>query len=239
MNKIKTTIVDYGDGIYAIDQQMVRAFVIVGIDKALLLDTGAIRIDIWSYIKEITSLPIEVVLTHRDGDHIGNLQDFEEAYIQDADMEGVLSHKECKNVKLHSMVEGDVIDIGNRKLKVIHIPGHTPGSCALLDEENKILFSGDTISYGPIFMFGDRRNMEQFLESLQRLKMMKENGEFQTVYCSHNTCPVPLDAIDELIACVKGIQNGAIEGHQVTLPGQTEPGPALCKFGNCGILIEA
>ena len=32
-------------------------------------------------------------------------------------------------------------------LTVIHVPGHTPGSIALLDEEKRVLFAGDTLRY--------------------------------------------------------------------------------------------
>ena len=39
--------------------------------------------------------------------------------------------------------EGDVFDLGGRKLEVFFTPGHTAGSCSFLDRENRILFSGD------------------------------------------------------------------------------------------------
>ena len=39
--------------------------------------------------------------------------------------------------------EGDVFDLGGRKLEVYFTPGHTAGSCSFLDRENRILFSGD------------------------------------------------------------------------------------------------
>lgn len=39
--------------------------------------------------------------------------------------------------------EGDVFDLGGRKLEVYFTPGHTAGSCSFLDRANRILFSGD------------------------------------------------------------------------------------------------
>jgi glyoxylase-like metal-dependent hydrolase (beta-lactamase superfamily II) len=47
--------------------------------------------------------------------------------------------------------EGDVIDIGNRTLRVLHLPGHSPGSLGLLDERDGIFFSGDAIYDGPLY----------------------------------------------------------------------------------------
>ncbi|MFI5144412.1 MAG: MBL fold metallo-hydrolase [Ignavibacteria bacterium] len=41
--------------------------------------------------------------------------------------------------------EGDIISINNCSLKVIHTPGHTKGGICLVDEKNKIVFSGDTL----------------------------------------------------------------------------------------------
>lgn len=149
MERLTTTIVRYGSGIYAIDQQMVRAFLIVGEKGALLLDTGAVCADIPKYIEQITGLPVTVLLTHGDGDHIGNLHAFDTAYCNENDHAAVLSHEPCRNVRLLPLSEGDVFDIGGRSLKVLSTPGHTAGSVCLLDEENRILFAGDTVSYGP------------------------------------------------------------------------------------------
>lgn len=41
--------------------------------------------------------------------------------------------------------DGDSIDLGDRRLQVLHLPGHSPGSIALLDPDSAILFSGDVV----------------------------------------------------------------------------------------------
>lgn len=238
MEQPKTAIVNYGDGIYAIDQQMVRAFLIVGTEKALLLDTGAIPVNIKEYIGQITDLPVTVILTHGDGDHIGNLQSFEAAYCNENDHEAVLSHEPSSGVKLLALSEGDTFDISGRSLKTLFTPGHTSGSVCMLDEENKILFSGDSVSYGPVFMFGAKRNIKAYLETLKRLKKMEGDGVFTTVYCCHNTCPISADTIDELIFCVEGIINQTIKGTPAPMPVASDEKPLLCKYGKCMILID-
>lgn len=238
MEQPKTEVIDYKNGIYAIDQKLVRAFLIVGEKAAILLDTAAVRTDILGTVQSITAKPVTVVLTHGDGDHIGNLQDFAEAYIHPADRDAVLSHEHCRNVKLHALEPDTALDIGGRKLKVIFTPGHTAGSVCLLDEENGILFSGDTVSLGPVFMFGERRNMTRYLESLHTIKQLKDTGVFQTVYCCHNTCPIPAQVVEELIACVKGILDETITGVPAPMPVPTEEKPFLCRYGSCSILIS-
>ena len=60
--------------------------------------------------------------------------------------------------------EGDIIDLGERKLEVIHVPGHTPGSITLLDREERCLIGGDPVQIdGEIYMFGLHRDMEAYV----------------------------------------------------------------------------
>ncbi len=42
------------------------------------------------------------------------------------------------------LVEGDVVDLGDRAFEVLHVPGHTAGSIALWDPDARVLFTGDT-----------------------------------------------------------------------------------------------
>ncbi|UKK49908.1 MBL fold metallo-hydrolase [Prevotella sp. E13-17] len=41
--------------------------------------------------------------------------------------------------------DGDIICFGNHKLKVLHVPGHSPGSVLFYCEKEKVVFSGDTL----------------------------------------------------------------------------------------------
>lgn len=96
--------------------------------------------------------------------------------------------------------------MGGRILRVVETPGHTPGSISLLDQENRILFSGDTVSYGPVFLFGDHRDVHIYRRTLDKLQTM---GGFDTIYPCHNTCPVSLTVLPSLIAAVDGALDGA------------------------------
>jgi len=46
------------------------------------------------------------------------------------------------------LADGGVIRFGELRLRVLHTPGHTEGSVCLLDEDNGLLFSGDTLFAG-------------------------------------------------------------------------------------------
>lgn len=46
------------------------------------------------------------------------------------------------------LAEGDIVRFGEIRLRVLHTPGHTEGSVCLLDTDNGLLFSGDTLFAG-------------------------------------------------------------------------------------------
>ena len=46
--------------------------------------------------------------------------------------------------RLDELADGEVIDVPGSP-RVVHAPGHTAGSCALLDEDQSLLFSGDAL----------------------------------------------------------------------------------------------
>lgn len=63
--------------------------------------------------------------------------------------------------------EGETVQFGNQILKVIFVPGHSPGSVAFYDEKNKILIGGDVLFYhsiGRTDMPGG--NFDQLIESI-------------------------------------------------------------------------
>lgn len=65
--------------------------------------------------------------------------------------------------------EGDVLDLGGRRLQVMHTPGHSPDCICLFEEESGLLFGGDTINTGPIYAQLEDSNVEQFAQSTARL----------------------------------------------------------------------
>jgi glyoxylase-like metal-dependent hydrolase (beta-lactamase superfamily II) len=64
------------------------------------------------------------------------------------------------------VADGDMIDLGDRQVQVLHLPGHTPGSIALWEAATELLFSGDTAYVDARLQFPDVEAAER---SLQRL----------------------------------------------------------------------
>ena len=78
------------------------------------------------------------------------------------------------------LVDGEEVELGNKRIRVVHTPGHTPGSaCFLLEVDGKnLLFSGDTVLYdGRLGWQGNPyADNRQYLSSLRKLAGFSWNG---------------------------------------------------------------
>ena len=115
------------------------------------------------------------------------------------------------------MTYGDTIDIGDRVLQAIALPGHTPGSTALLDIKSGMLFSGDPIQDGRIFMFGPMRNLPAYILSLKRL--LEFSDSISEIYPCHGSCPVDKSIIGKLIEGAEQVEKGDITSEQTEVFG--------------------
>ena len=58
--------------------------------------------------------------------------------------------------------DGDVLDLGNRVLQVLHTPGHSPGGISLFEAATETLFSGDIIYDGPLIEDAYHSNLDDY-----------------------------------------------------------------------------
>lgn len=189
---------------WRIEENGVRAFLVVGSERALLVDSGFGTGNIKEVAEGLTNLPILLVNTHADRDHIGCNHLFEKAHMHPSEFDRY--HQAAGfDAPVEPLWEGALIDVGGRSFEVILIPGHTPGSIALLDEENKVLIGGDSIQSGAIFMFGPGRNLHAYRESMRKLSGMK--SRFETIYPSHGLIPFQCDLKDFVAGAERVMRN--------------------------------
>lgn len=232
---MKTGLIKYDHEIYGLDQGMVRAFLIVGDKRALLFDAGVEYDDgFMELIRSITGLPVELCLSHSDHDHTANAAYFHKLYLHKNEA-ARFSELSDGSHELIELEDGHIFDLGNRKLKVIHCPGHTPGSIALLDADNRLLFSGDTVSYGPVYMFGEGRDDEAYLQSLRMLDKLYREGLFSSIYPCHNSCPIDCGPISELTECINGIMSRKLNGNETPMTDASGHRVQVFKVGKSGI----
>jgi len=64
---------------------------------------------------------------------------------------------------------GEILDLGDRALEVLHLPGHSPGSIGLWESRTGILFSGDALYDGPLIYDLPGASIESYIVTLERL----------------------------------------------------------------------
>ena len=165
--------------------------------KALVIDPADDAETISDYLIE-NDLNLEgILLTHGHYDHImasGELRRLTGAKIYAHEMEkDTLENAELNAGERmgHSytvspdvlLKDGEVVSFTPAAFKVIYTPGHTIGSACYLDEEEKIMFTGDTIFYGSVgrcdLPTGDE---EALMASLAKLKAIDPDTE---IYPGH------------------------------------------------------
>jgi glyoxylase-like metal-dependent hydrolase (beta-lactamase superfamily II) len=133
-------------------------YVLVTRDKALVVDTQTVAEfegkKIIDYVKSITDKPVVVVNTHPHRDHIAGNAPFGEVFASAPAIEDIKAAAARGNTPitytLKPLKDGDTIDLGDRKIEVIAIGAHSPGSIAFLDQKAGYLFTGDEIDPGQV-----------------------------------------------------------------------------------------
>jgi hydroxyacylglutathione hydrolase len=139
-------------------------------------DSDAEATQIFRYVEE-EKLKIKLVLnTHGHSDHVGGNEVLRKKYdvpvcIHELDAHEIAGLNGKTSAQTVLLRDGDLVEFKDAKLRVIHTPGHTPGSICLLGE--KLIFTGDTLFAGGIgrtdFLGGSSRDMKFSLEKLLRL----------------------------------------------------------------------
>ncbi len=126
--------------------------------EGLLLDPGGEAEEILDLALERSVAIRSIVLTHAHFDHAGAVPELKEMtsadlYVHPLDlplwegMEGQCRHFGVPSFQLPDpdflMEDGGVIEVGHQKLSVMHLPGHSPGSCGIFSCEAGIFFCGD------------------------------------------------------------------------------------------------
>ena len=196
----------------------VRFFLLTGQESALVIDTGMSGLDVRGVVSAQTVLPIRLLNTHADRDHIGSNAQFESFYMHPSEA-AFYRNVQGGQGTIVPVFEGDVIDLGDRALEILHLPGHTPGSITVLDRKNRCLIGGDPIQEdGEIYMFGPQRDFDAYIASLKRLL---QRDDFDFIYPSHAKEKVSRSVIPSLIDGAERILAGTVEATKRERFGKT------------------
>ena len=213
------------------ENEHMYSYLLEGSECALLIDTMMGWGDIKAFCETLTDKPIILVNTHAHPDHVGGHFVFETCHLHPKEMpyyyhdipwtSASMMESARKSAKAEyrdaleeadfapetpmitlPVWEGDVFDLGGRKIEVALAGGHTPGSIVLIDDDNRICFSGDCCNGHTLMNFRSSLSVEEYLHSLVGLKRL--SARFDVLYGGHSVLPPKV--IDEGIeACAKVI----------------------------------
>lgn len=166
--------------------------------EAFVVDPGYDALDIIDAIDTLGLTLKGILLTHGHADHIGALDDIRKkfdvsVYMNSKDscwafssvnsLPGYEKVQEFPADNLVFVKDGEEIQLGEDKLKVLETPGHTPGCVCYIDDGSKQIFTGDTLfmrSIGRTDFPGG--NMADMMASLKKLLSLDDS---YVVYPGH------------------------------------------------------
>jgi glyoxylase-like metal-dependent hydrolase (beta-lactamase superfamily II) len=175
-------------------------YLVVGTERAVLFDTGPGESNLAYLVDSLCNVPVTVLFSHFHYDHVGNIEEFENLAFIDlpylherADEEGnftfefdeVLASSPSEVQVDEWWIPGEAIDLGNREIELINIPGHTWESAAIIDRDRKYLFTGDYMYTGTLFAFLPGSDLTAYKQSAQLI--LNETDDEYVIFGAHST----------------------------------------------------
>jgi len=203
-------------------------YLLLGSHTALLLDTGCGLYSLKPIVDDlIGERKLLVFNTHYHWDHpLGNVE-FGEVYIHENEVDIVSKPYDVSYFKdspneiikryaeqnflippakvIKTLKDGVVFDLGEIEVKVIHCPGHSPGSICLLTNTGE-LFTSDVAYYGDQFL-PKRENFSEVLKTLSKLIDLCEKHKDLELYPSHRQYPCDKTLLTDLYKGIENIEN--------------------------------
>lgn len=207
----------------------VDAYLVRGSRRALFIDTLQEARGVYAKARELTSLPMDVAITHGHYDHAGaSTNEFKEAgctiYLARADWEvarSMVAWDIPAGEYFTGLADGQTFDLGGISLTVMSLPGHTPGSVVLLDEASHTLISGDSIGSGPIWLqLPHSLPLSVFQAGVERLQKKVGGWQDITILPGHRgqaNGPLGQQYIEDVKETARLVRRGELQGETQTM----------------------
>lgn len=201
-----------------------HCYLLCGQKSAVLIDTGLGISNIKEIVDSLTILPVMAITTHVHWDHIGGHRYFDNIAVHETEKDWLsvkfpiplqvvknnLTKVPCNfpakfDIDAYQIFQGepqrilrdgDRLDLGGRKIQVIHTPGHSPGHCCFYEPEREYLYSGDLIYKGCLYAFYPTTDPQLFYQSVKRVQKYK----ITKVLPGHHDVNIPVSLINEIEA---------------------------------------
>ena len=176
-------------------------YLILGQRRALLFDTGPGVRDISKAVRKLTTLPVTALPSHMHFDHTGGLSGFANIALADLPVlracmqDGWLMPTDDLYVgywegmtwtpvkPANWLAIGSEIDLGGRRLQLLHTPGHSPDSISLQDRESGLLFAADFVYPGKLYAQIANSDLKSYLDAAEAL--LPQIVEDTTILSAH------------------------------------------------------
>ena len=183
------------------DEKNVFFTLIIGSQKAIVVDSGYGKADHRAFVETHISTPYVVLNSHGHPDHVGGNSQYETVYVDQKDL--ALAQKNGSKDDLHPRLcvlpPNTAFDLGDLHVKTIPLPGHTKGTVGFLVEEHRLLIAGD--AFNPdMWMFAENHDTLDTLEQTLRKALLLP---FDTYLGSHSLTEIPQPFLKEALANVR------------------------------------
>ncbi|MDE6586057.1 MAG: MBL fold metallo-hydrolase [Clostridia bacterium] len=210
-------------------REEMHSYLLIGMEKALLIDTGLGVANIKSVIDALTKLPIIVATTHIHWDHIGGHKYFDNIAVYECEkqwftdfplplevVKANLQDTNCnfpKNFDINNYTifqanpqfllhENEIINLGGRRILIIHTPGHSPGHCCFYELDKGYLFSGDLIYKGCLDIYYPTTDINDFENSINKIKQLS----ISRILPAHHSLNISVGIIDCISNAFKSLR---------------------------------
>jgi glyoxylase-like metal-dependent hydrolase (beta-lactamase superfamily II) len=215
------------------------SYLITGTERALLFDTGLGLVRIRPVVEQLTRLPVDVINSHTHYDHVGGNAEFDsimaldtpytranmagfpaenliteiapEAFCQEPPAGAAKANFHTRPWQATRFIEdGERLDLGNRQVEVLKVPGHTPDALALFDRANGLLWTGDTYYDGGLWLFVAETDLDQYEHSLERLLALLPDVTW--LLPAHNVARVEPEKLKAVPSALAKVRSGKLTG---------------------------
>lgn len=227
-----------------------HCYLLNGGQRSLLIDTGLGIENIYDEVIKLTNKPVTAVATHVHWDHIGGHKYFPDFYAHAEELDWLnggfpLSLDTIKEMVLDRcdppegfnvehyeffqgtptrlLSDGDVIDLGGRRIEVLHTPGHSPGHLCFWEPATGYLFTGDLVYKDVLFAYYPSTDPEAYLASLEKVAALPVGK----VFPAHHS----LDIQPEILVRMRDALR------QLKAEGKLHHGSGTFDYGDWGIWL--
>lgn len=207
------------------------SYLLIGTHRALLFDTGPGIYSIRTAARALTPLPLVVIPSHLHFDHVGDMEEFDDVRLLDTPelraqvkdgyfvepLSQYLLRTEKKYVVRGWIKDGQTIDLGQRKVRLISTPGHTPDSVSLIDGAGHRLFTGDLVNRIVTLCDVPGSDVGQMAASLHRLLNLAPAASL--AYEAHSEKPLERRELKQLASGISKIADGTATSGPMCLGG--------------------